>query len=162
MWLFPLLHASTHIPRLQRWDAGKCSPMLANLLSTNKLDVKDKRVLIPGCGCASPSIYSVITSAASQVQPNCHETHKYLPVSAAFGSVPPDNSASLISISLFRFHTHSLHIYHFAFILLLQARLRCLLLRQSRSCTSSRPGPVWRGSCRSSSRAGPRVSSTPS
>jgi hypothetical protein len=34
---------------LQKWDAGKVSPLLSHLLKTD-LDVRSRRVLVPGCG----------------------------------------------------------------------------------------------------------------
>eukprot|EP00878_Enallax_costatus_P022107 GHUV01023442.1.p1 GENE.GHUV01023442.1~~GHUV01023442.1.p1 ORF type:complete len:180 (+),score=39.00 GHUV01023442.1:431-970(+) len=33
-----------------KWDAGKCSPMLAKLLANKELHATNKRVLVPGCG----------------------------------------------------------------------------------------------------------------
>jgi SAM-dependent methyltransferase len=33
-----------------RWDAGKCSPILAQLIANKELNVVNKRVLVPGCG----------------------------------------------------------------------------------------------------------------
>lgn len=45
----PIESCCTCIPP-QKWDAGKCAPILQKLLTDRQLDVTNKRVLIPGCG----------------------------------------------------------------------------------------------------------------
>lgn len=34
----------------QRFDAGKCSPLLIHLLTNGTVPVTDRRILVPGCG----------------------------------------------------------------------------------------------------------------
>jgi hypothetical protein len=40
-----------HVSHAQLWDAGGSSPQLLELLSSDQLDVRGKRTLVPGCGC---------------------------------------------------------------------------------------------------------------
>lgn len=41
---------------LQMFDAGRSSPLLSHLLSSGELQAKDKRVIVPGCGCVAHAI----------------------------------------------------------------------------------------------------------
>ena len=46
----PQTHSSPCAVPLQKFDAAQASPALLNFLDTGKLDVADKRVVVPGCG----------------------------------------------------------------------------------------------------------------
>jgi hypothetical protein len=38
------------LPCLQKFDAGRCSPLLTHLLSSGQLQVQGKKAFVPGCG----------------------------------------------------------------------------------------------------------------
>ena len=46
----PQTQSSPHAVHLQKFDAARASPALLDFLDTGKLQVADKRVVVPGCG----------------------------------------------------------------------------------------------------------------
>jgi hypothetical protein len=48
LWGAVLLASFCQCP--QKFDAGRCSPLLTHLLSSGKLQVQGKKTIVPGCG----------------------------------------------------------------------------------------------------------------